>query len=86
LDRKRNAWLEALKKAIPSPELALGKHINCTSDEYRQYAADFIEDSGFEKRMPLDLLAAFASDVRVIRACFSHAVLFYHGIWSSIFP
>jgi CRISPR-associated endonuclease/helicase Cas3 len=60
--QKRGIWLDALKDAIPSPELALGKQIDCTSDEYREYAASFLEDSGAAARAPLDLLAAFASD------------------------
>jgi CRISPR-associated endonuclease/helicase Cas3 len=60
--QKRAAWLNALKGAIPSPELALGKHIDCTSDEYREYATSFLESSGDTGRAPLDLLAAFASD------------------------
>ena len=63
--RKRGVWLDALKDAIPSPELALGKHIDCTIDEYRQYAASFLKDSGVAGRASLDFLAAFASDVYV---------------------
>ena len=62
LNRKRDVWLEALKQAVPSPELALGKHIDCTSDEYRQCTEDILKDSDFAQRAPLDLLAAFASD------------------------
>ena len=62
LNQKRNAWLKALKQAVPSPELALGKHIDCTSDEYRQCTEDMLKDSNFAQRAPLDLLAAFASD------------------------
>lgn len=62
LNQKRDAWFEALKQAVPSPELALGKHIDCTSDEYRQCMEDILKDSDFVKRAPLDLLAAFASD------------------------
>jgi hypothetical protein len=63
--QKRGVWLDALKDAIPSPELALGKHIDCTSDEYREYATSFLEDSGVAGRVPLDFLAAFASDAYV---------------------
>lgn len=65
---KRSAWLKALKRAIPSPELALGKHIDCTSDEYRQYATGFLDESTVGERMPLDLLAAFASDACLDRS------------------
>jgi hypothetical protein len=63
--RKRGVWLDGLKLAIPSPELALGKHIDCTSDEYREYATSFLKDSGVARRAPIDLLAAFASDACV---------------------
>ena len=63
--QKRAAWLNALKDAIPSPELALGKHIDCTSDEYREYATSFLEVCGDTGRAPLDLLAAFGSDAYV---------------------
>ena len=62
LNQKRDAWLKALKQAVPSPELALGKHIDCTSDEYRQCTEGMLKDSNFAQRAPLDLLAAFASD------------------------
>ena len=62
LHGKRNTWLNALKQTVLSPELALGKHIDCTSDEYRQCTKDIFKDSDFVKRAPLDLLAAFASD------------------------
>jgi hypothetical protein len=60
--QNRGAWLVALKNAIPSPELALGKHIDCTIDEYREYATRFLEDAGVNRRAALDFLAAFASD------------------------
>jgi hypothetical protein len=63
--RKRSVWLDALRDAIPSPELALGKHIDCTSDEYREYATSFLKESGIAACAPLDLLAAFASDMHV---------------------
>jgi hypothetical protein len=59
---KRGVWLDALKHAVPSLELALGRHIDCTGDEYREYATSFLEGSGVARRAPLDLLAAFASD------------------------
>ena len=62
--QKRGVWLDALKDAIPGPELDLGKHIDCTSDEYREYATSFLEDSGVAGRVPLDFLAAFARCVR----------------------
>jgi CRISPR-associated endonuclease/helicase Cas3 len=63
--RKRGTWLEALKRAVPSPELALGQRIDCTSNEYREFAMRFLENGGAAKRAPLDHLAAFASDADV---------------------
>jgi hypothetical protein len=65
VNRKRETWLEALKGAVPSPELALGQRIDCTSDEYREFAMSFLENGGAAKRAPLDHLAAFASDADV---------------------
>lgn len=63
--RKRETWLEALRGAVPSPELALGQRIDCTSNEYREFAMNFLENGGAAKRAPLDHLAAFASDADV---------------------
>jgi hypothetical protein len=63
--QKRGVWLDALKDAVPSPELALGKHIECTREEYREYASSFLEEIRADGRIPLDLLAAFASDAYV---------------------
>lgn len=62
LRRKRQAWLSALKDAVPRPELAIGKHIDCADDEYRAHATGFLEEAGFAQRETLDLLAAFGSD------------------------
>ncbi len=59
---KRKEWLRTLKDAVPSAELAIGKRIDCTSDEYRSHAAAFLEDANFHDRENLDFLAAFASD------------------------
>ena len=56
--RKRDLWLEALRGAVPRPELALGQRIDCTDDEYRTSARSLIQ----EGREALDFLAAFASD------------------------
>ncbi|MBI1357982.1 MAG: type I-U CRISPR-associated helicase/endonuclease Cas3 [Acidobacteria bacterium] len=65
-DDRRSEWLDALKQAVPRPELALGKHINCTAAEFRgDHAAALIAASRFDSREPLDLLAAFASDACV---------------------
>ncbi|MCB1021461.1 MAG: CRISPR-associated endonuclease Cas3'', partial [Acidobacteria bacterium] len=59
----RKAWLAALKQASPSPELALGKQINCSPEEYREdHAPALLEDALPHHREAVDLLAAFASD------------------------
>lgn len=60
--QKRSGWLDALKQAVPRRELALGKHIDCTDEEYREHAASFFVGAGSGAREPLDFLAAFASD------------------------
>jgi len=62
LDRNRQGWLSALKDAAPSPELAIGKHIDCTDDEYRDHALGFLAGASHAQRETLDLLAAFGSD------------------------
>lgn len=61
-DEKRQPWLDARKKAVPCPELAIGKRIDCTYEEYREHAGDFLKGAGHADRETLDLLAAFGSD------------------------
>jgi hypothetical protein len=61
-DEKRRPWLDARKKAVPRPELAIGKRIDCTYEEYRDHASAFLEGAGHADRETLDLLAAFGSD------------------------
>lgn len=58
-DEKRCEWLVALKGAVPRADLAIGKHIDCTADEFRDHADGFLDDGD---RNALDLLASFASD------------------------
>lgn len=59
---KRREWLDALRGAVPRPELALGKRIDCTSEEYRVFAACLAEGAPLADRASLELLAAFGSD------------------------
>lgn len=59
---KRMARRAALKNAVPRPELALGKRIDCTADEYREHAAEFLQSAQGGDRETVDLLAAFGSD------------------------
>jgi hypothetical protein len=61
-DEKREQWLVALEKAVPRPELAIGKRIDCSYEEYREHAGDFLVGAGHSDRETLDLLAAFGSD------------------------
>jgi hypothetical protein len=63
VEKKRGMWLKALKAAVPRHELAIGKRIDCTVDEYREFAAAFRRDGDLSTREPLDFLAVFASDV-----------------------
>ncbi|HXF92801.1 MAG TPA: hypothetical protein VNK46_08585 [Nitrospiraceae bacterium] len=62
LSQKRRAWLDALKDAVPRPELALGKHLDCTGEEFREHSQNFLESANHTDRESLDLLASFASD------------------------
>jgi CRISPR-associated endonuclease/helicase Cas3 len=61
-DQKRQTWLRALRDAVPRPELALGRRIDCTDEEYRQHASALRVESEHASREPLDLLSAFGSD------------------------
>jgi hypothetical protein len=61
-DETRSAWLQALRLAVPRPELSLGKRIDCTDDEYRRSALGFLVSAAHADRETLDLLAAFGSD------------------------
>lgn len=65
MQQRRSEWLDALKDAVPSRELALGQRIDCTDEEYRDHSVGFLDDARIDAREPLDLLAAFASDACV---------------------
>jgi len=65
LHEKRQAWLSALKDAVTRPELAIGKHIDCTDEEYRDHTIGFLAGANHGRRETLDLLAAFGSDACV---------------------
>jgi hypothetical protein len=62
LEGKRREWLAALRDAVPRPELALGKRIDCTAEEYREHATALATASRLRDRGSVDLLAAFGSD------------------------
>lgn len=59
---KRMEWLVALKAAVPRPELALGKRIDCKAREFRGHAHEITERGDGAAREAADLLAAFGSD------------------------
>lgn len=59
LDALRRTWLENLRQSVPSPELALGKNIDCTESEYRAIAEPLVEEAHVSDRGSIDLLAAF---------------------------
>ncbi len=61
-EARRREWLEALRRAVPRPELAIGARIECTPKEYREHVAGFLADAGHAEREALDMLAAFGSD------------------------
>jgi hypothetical protein len=66
-NQKRSVWLAALKQSVPSEELALGRHIDCTPGEYREHALSFIQTASYQHRQATDFLAAFGSDAVVER-------------------
>jgi CRISPR-associated endonuclease/helicase Cas3 len=57
----RRVWLDALRQSVPSPELALGKNIDCTESEYRAIVEPLMDTAVAGERATLDLLAAFCS-------------------------
>ena len=59
---KRAAWLNALQNAVASPELALGKDLSATRDEFRAAAQEFARRASPSDRAAADLAAAFGSD------------------------
>lgn len=61
LEVLRRTWLECLRHSVPRPELALGKNIDCTEQEYRAIVEPLLQDARSNDRQPLDLLAAFCS-------------------------
>ncbi len=62
LKHARSRWLKALAHAVPRPELALGRRIDSSSDEYRMHGHALLTSASALEREPLDLLASFASD------------------------
>jgi hypothetical protein len=63
VETARVEWLAALKKAIPSPELAIGKHLDCSVREFREHAEAFLSDSSLSDCCAIELLASFGCDI-----------------------
>jgi hypothetical protein len=60
----RSKWLAALKDAVPSPELALGRRPDdCTTPEFREHARGMLQNPSVASRRTADLLAAFGAEV-----------------------
>jgi CRISPR-associated endonuclease Cas3-HD len=68
LHEKRQAWLATLRTSVARPELAIGRHIDCTDAELRAHAQSYLDESEGGRRETLDLLAAFGSDACVERS------------------
>lgn len=65
LARVRSEYLQALKDAIPSPELAIGQRPDCTIEEFREHANGFLDNVGPANRTAVDLLGAFGAEMGV---------------------
>jgi hypothetical protein len=58
----RSEWLNALRKCVPSMEIALGKHLNASCDELREAMERELDSASQNQRAVLDLYSAFGSD------------------------
>lgn len=65
LEAKRVMRLDALRAAVPRPELALGERIDCRADEFREHAETFVRTADATARDALRYLSAFGSDAVV---------------------
>jgi hypothetical protein len=61
-EKWRLQWLQALREAVPRPELALGKRIDCTPAEYREHVQAVMASADRLSRDPLDMFASFGVD------------------------
>jgi len=59
----RFTLLAALKRAVPSPELALGQRPDCTIREFAGHATSLLEGATQTRRLAGDLLAAFGAEI-----------------------
>lgn len=61
-EKWRLQWLQALREAVPRPELALGQRIDCTPAEYREHVQALMASADRLSRDPLDMFASFGVD------------------------
>lgn len=60
-EEARGAFLAALKRAVPSPEMAIGQRPDCSISEFRELAGALRGKS--KSRPPVDLLAGFGAEL-----------------------
>lgn len=63
LDYRREIVLARLRKAVPSPELALGQRPDCTIEEFRENARSMRVEATSAARDTVDMLASFGVEM-----------------------
>ena len=63
LDSAHDQLLEALREAVPSPELSLGQRPDCTIEEFRRHARSLREEAKLNNLTTVNLLASFGAEV-----------------------
>ena len=61
----RKSLLDTRRQSVPSPELALGQRPDCTEEEYRSFAEQFLKEIKTGERLAINMLSAFGSDAAV---------------------
>ena len=79
-DTRRQHWLKARELVVSRSELGLGKRIDCTSEEFREFALFSLTSASATNRELLDLLSAFGSDACLDKSAIkSTPFCFIHG-------
>jgi CRISPR-associated endonuclease/helicase Cas3 len=55
-------WRSALRNAVPSPEIGLGKHIDLSAEDFRRQVRALANETSWNNSNALALCAAFGSD------------------------
>jgi hypothetical protein len=63
LDAAHDQVLEALREAVPSPELSLGQGPDCTIEEFRRHARSLRDEAKLNNLTTVNLLASFGAEV-----------------------